>query len=68
MCEKYGLCRIKLHELRHTNIRIFLETGASIKELQEQTGHSNYTVTANIYSHIQASSKIKLSKASEEAL
>ncbi len=68
ICEKCGLRRIKLHELRHTNISILLEAGASMKELQEWAGHSNYNVTANIYSHVQASSKIKLSKALESAL
>ena len=68
ICEKCGLRRIKIHELRHTNISILLEAGASIKELQEWAGHSNYNVTANIYSHVQASSKIKLSKTLESVL
>lgn len=68
LCEKAGLKRIKLHELRHTNISILLESGASMKELQEWAGHSSYSTTANIYSHIQAKSKTKLTESLENML
>ena len=60
LCEKSGLKRLKLHELRHTNISLLLEYGASMKELQEWAGHSNYNTTANIYAHIQEESKNRL--------
>lgn len=68
LCEKCGLKRLKLHELRHTNISLLLEAGASIKELQEWAGHSSYTTTANIYAHLQTNSKNKLSDAMEKIL
>lgn len=68
LCENAGLKRIKLHELRHTNISILLESGASMKELQEWAGHSSYNTTANIYSHIQAKSKAKLTESLENML
>ena len=68
LCEKAGLKRIKLHELRHTNISILLESGASMKELQEWAGHSSYSTTANIYSHIQAKSKTRLTESLENML
>lgn len=60
LCEACGLRRLKLHELRHTNISLLLAEGASMKELQEWAGHSSYATTANIYSHVQAQSKVKL--------
>lgn len=60
LCEECGLRRLKLHELRHTNISLLLAEGASMKELQEWAGHSNYATTANTYSHIQAKSKNRL--------
>lgn len=60
LCEKCGLKRIKLHELRHSNISYLLEQGASMKEAQEWAGHSSYSTTANIYSHIQSKSKEKM--------
>lgn len=68
LCEKAGLKRLKLHELRHTNISLLLESGASMKELQDWAGHSSYSTTANIYSHIQAKSKSKLTESLEKML
>lgn len=68
LCERAGLRRLKLHELRHTNISLLLEAGASMKELQEWAGHSSYTTTANIYSHIQAKTKERLTEAIEKAV
>lgn len=68
LCERNGLKRLKLHGLRHTNISLLLKNGASMKELQEWAGHSNYNTTANIYAHIQEESKNRLSKTIEEVL
>ena len=61
LCRQCGINTVKLHELRHTNISLLLQNGASLKELQEWAGHSSYTTTADIYAHVQADSKKKLS-------
>lgn len=63
-----GLKPIKLHELRHSNISLLIENGASMKEAQEWAGHSSYSTTANIYSHIQAKSKERLSQTIQNLL
>ena len=68
LCEKCGLKRLKLHELRHTNISLLLDAGASMKELQEWAGHSSYTTTANIYAHLQVNSKKELLSSMEKIL
>ncbi len=68
LCEECGLKRIKLHELRHSNISFMLENGATMKEVQEWAGHSSYSTTANIYSHIQAKSKEKMANSLEKLL
>ena len=68
LCEKAGLRRLKLHELRHTNISLLLESGASMKELQEWAGHSSYSTTANIYSHVQAKTKSKMTESLEKII
>lgn len=60
LCKDCGLRELKLHELRHTNISLLLSDGASMKEVQEWAGHSNYSVTANTYAHVQAKSKSRL--------
>lgn len=68
LCVQSGLPRLRLHELRHTNISLLLESGAAMKDLQEWAGHSSYSTTANIYSHIQAKSKERLAASMEEIL
>ena len=57
---KLGLKKIRFHDLRHTNITLLLESGASLKELQEWAGHANFSTTADTYAHVQAKAKIKL--------
>lgn len=68
LCKKAGLKRLKLHELRHSNISALLDSGASMKELQEWAGHKDYKTTANTYSHLQANSKKKMLEALEKIL
>lgn len=68
LCKKCGLPRLKLHELRHTNISLLLENGYDMKLLQEWAGHSSYVTTANTYSHVQAKSKEKLTASISEIL
>jgi integrase len=46
------LPRIRFHDLRHTNASIRLENGENIKYIQTQLGHSNPTVTLNVYAHL----------------
>ena len=61
--KKLGLRKIRFHDLRHTNITLLLESGATIKELQEWAGHANFSTTADIYAHVQSKSKVKLTDA-----
>lgn len=48
---------IRLHDLRHTCASLLLANGVSMKEIQEWLGHSSYNTTANIYAHVDISSK-----------
>ena len=57
---KAGLPRLKLHELRHTNISLLYENGASMKELQEWSGDSTMRLVSDTYTHANKKSKIKL--------
>lgn len=68
LCEKCGLRRLKLHELRHSNISLLLSDGANLKEIQEWAGHSTYTTTADIYAHVQAQNKVRMSSSVEKLL
>lgn len=44
---------IRLHDTRHTAASLALESGASMKEVQDMLGHSTYALTADTYSHVQ---------------
>lgn len=51
--QKLGL-NITIHDLRHTFATRCLEVGVNMKTIQKWLGHSNYSVTADTYSHITA--------------
>ena len=65
---KLGLDRIKLHELRHSNISLLLASGASLNEVQEWAGHSSASTTANIYGHTLGEYKTKLTETIHNSL
>ena len=59
--KKNNLRKIRFHDLRHTCATLLLNKGkgnVTIKDIQMWLGHSDYSTTANIYSHLDASSKI----------
>ena len=43
---------IRVHDLRHTAASLALLKGISGKVVQEMLGHSNYSTTMDIYSHV----------------
>lgn len=47
-----NLKHIRLHDLRHTNATLMLTQGISPKVAQMRLGHSDYSTTMNIYSHV----------------
>ncbi len=49
--------RIRFHDLRHSCASMLLELNYSLKEIQEWLGHSDYSTTANIYTHIKKDKK-----------
>ncbi len=58
---KHNLRHIRFHDLRHTCATLLLNKGkgtVTIKDIQLWLGHSDFATTANIYSHLDASSKL----------
>ncbi|MCR4718265.1 MAG: site-specific integrase [Firmicutes bacterium] len=58
---KNNLRKIRFHDLRHTCATLLLNKGkgtVTIKDIQLWLGHSDFATTANIYSHLDASSKM----------
>lgn len=50
--ESAGLGRFTFHAFRHTHASLLLNAGISYKELQHRLGHSNISMTLDIYSHL----------------
>jgi len=49
---------IRLHDLRHSCASNMLANGVQMKIIQEWLGHAHYGTTADVYSHLDFSSKI----------
>src|SRR5579859_872737 len=47
-----GLPSMRFHDLRHSAATLLRGMGVDMKVLQEILGHSNFMITANIYSHV----------------
>ena len=58
LLEENGLRRIRFHDLRHSCASLLLANGVPMKQIQEWLGHSDYSTTANIYAHLDYSSKL----------
>lgn len=50
---------IRLHDLRHSCASNMLANGVPLKEIQDWLGHSDFGTTANVYSHLDFSFKVK---------
>lgn len=64
---KNKLKHIRLHDLRHSCASIMLANGVQLKQIQEWLGHSNFATTADVYSHLDFSSKIASATVIENA-
>jgi site-specific recombinase XerD len=53
-----NLKKIRLHDLRHSCASIMLANGVQMKQIQEWLGHSNFSTTADVYSHLDFTAKI----------
>jgi len=54
---KYGLRKIRFHDLRHTCASLLLSSGISMKQIQIWLGHSTFSTTADIYAHLDFSAQ-----------
>ena len=52
-CERAGVPKIRLHDLRHTWATLALQAGIHPKVVSERLGHATTSITLDIYSHVQ---------------
>lgn len=53
-----NLKKIRFHDLRHSCASLLLKNNIPMKHIQEWLGHANFNTTADVYSHLDFSSKI----------
>ncbi len=58
LLEANGFRHIRFHDLRHSCASLMLANGVPMKQIQEWLGHSDFSTTANIYAHLDYSSKL----------
>lgn len=61
--EANGFRRMRFHDLRHSCASLLLAAGVSLKQIQEWLGHSEYSITANVYAHLEFDSKLEAANA-----
>ena len=66
--QNHGCKRMRFHDLRHSCASLLLANGVPLKHIQEWLGHSDFSTTANIYAHLDYSSKISSAQAMENGL
>lgn len=57
LIQQHGLKRITNHGFRHTHATLLIESGASMKDVQERLGHANIQITMNLYVHLTETRK-----------
>lgn len=56
--KKSGLRHLRFHDLRHSCASLLLANDVPMKAIQEWLGHSNFSITANLYSHLEYNAKV----------
>ena len=68
LLRKNNLKHIRFHDLRHSCASLLVVSKVPMKNIQEWLGHSNFNTTADIYSHLDYSSKYESANALSKAL
>ena len=66
--KKNKLRYIRFHDLRHSCASLLVASKVPMKNVQEWLGHSNFNTTADVYSHLDYSSKYESANAIASAL
>ena len=59
---------VRVHELRHTAASLAFLKGIPGKVVQEMLGHSHYSTTMDIYSHVDPGMHIEASEKMNEVI
>lgn len=65
-CEKSGVKRIRVHDLRHSHASFLIEKGFSPLLIAERLGHENIQTTLQIYSHLYPNKQFEVAMRIQE--
>ena len=51
-CDAAGLKRMTIHDLRHTAASLMVKSGANVKAIQRQLGHTSTAMTLDAYADL----------------
>lgn len=68
LIKKYGFPDVHIHDLRHANASLLINSGVPVKVISEHLGHINTLTTENIYAHVFNASRARAAEAIELAL
>lgn len=52
ICDRLGLPRIRVHDLRHSYGSLMLSKGAPVEVVAQRMGHANPNITLSVYRHL----------------
>lgn len=59
VCERAGLPRIRVHDLRHSCATLLASVGVSPKVVSGMLGHASVEITLDLYSHVQPDMQVE---------
>ena len=65
-CEKSGVKKIRVHDLRHSHAAALIEMNVAPKLLQERLGHERIQTTLDTYGHLYPNAQAELARQLEE--
>ena len=68
LVQQSGVSRIRFHDLRHTRASLLLAQGASPRVVMDVLGHSQLSITMDLYSHVMPSALRDAADAMDRAL
>lgn len=65
-CEKSGIKKIRVHDLRHSHAAALVEMNVAPKLLQERLGHERIQTTLDTYGHLYPNAQAEVARQFEE--
>lgn len=61
-CEKFGVKKIRIHDIRHSHASLLVEMGCSPLLIAERLGHEKVQTTMDTYSHLYPNKQVEVAR------